>query len=163
MATPQIPEGFEGFTTLEGLDQIDKAELVGKPFGIMAVRLRTNERDIMFAEVEVVTVDGETWVFSDSSTTGVRDQLLKVLEAQGHEISADTDWYEVKLFVPSGLRVSAYEVEDHGKTKKAKTYYLTSGGRGTSATAEKVKAHRQRSGAKLAASASYGKTGETAK
>jgi hypothetical protein len=161
MATPQnIPAEFEGFSTLEGLDLIDKADLVGKPFGITAVRLRTNERDILFAEVEVVTMDADTWAFNDSST-GVRDQLLKVLEAQGHEISADTAWYEIKLFVPNGLRVSAYEVEDHGKTKKAKTYYLTSGGRGTSATAEKVKASRQR--AKIAASASYGKTGEAAK
>jgi hypothetical protein len=122
------PQQFEGFDQIEGLDIADKAVLVGKPLGITAVRFRTNEREVVFAEAEVVTIDGDLCAISDSST-GVRDQLAKYLLDKGHQPSGNTEWIDVMLYVPRGLRVSVYDVEVSGQVKKAKTYYLTTAGR----------------------------------
>lgn len=117
---------FDGFDVLEGFNPIDKAELVGKPFGITGVRYRRNERQVEFVEVEIITLDGEQLGFQDAST-GVRDQVTKYLI--DHKLAPSTDgttWTDVKLYVPNGLRVSTYEVhDDNGRAKQAKTYYLT--------------------------------------
>lgn len=128
MTTPKhAADPFEGFDVIEGFDPIDKAELVGKPFGVTGVRFRTNERSIAFAEVEIVTADGEPAAFQDAST-GVRDQLANYLSSKGLAISPE--WADVRLFVPRGLRVSTYDVtDDRGRDKQAKTYYLTTMGR----------------------------------
>lgn len=116
-------QAFEGFDTLEGFSPVDKAELVGVPFGITGVRLRENERKVAFYEVEIVTLNGEQMGFQDSST-GVRDQLAQYLADKKLKVGAE--WTDIKLFVPNGLRVSSYEVHDEqGKAKQAKTYYLT--------------------------------------
>jgi hypothetical protein len=130
VSTP-TPELFQAFDQLEGLDIADKATLVAKPFGITAVRFRTNDREVVFAEAEVVTVDGELCAISDSST-GIKDQLTgyllsKSLMTEGAGLPAE--WVDVKLFVPRGLRVSVYDVQVGSQTKPAKTYYLTTSGR----------------------------------
>lgn len=126
MATPTA---FEGFEVLDGVDLHDKAEFVGKPFGITGVRFRENERKVVFAEVETVDEHGEAAAFADSST-GVRDQLLAYTTAQGIKGTNKGEWIDAKLFVPRGLRVSEYTVRgEDGKEKRAKTYYLTTGGR----------------------------------
>lgn len=119
----KVPAAFAEFDTLEGFNPIDKAELVGKPFGITGVRFRENERHVAFAEVEIITLDGEQLGFQDSST-GVRDQLAAYLAEK--KLAVSGDWTDVKLYVPNGLRVSSYEVHDEsGRAKQAKTYYLT--------------------------------------
>ena len=123
MSTPVIPAAFQDFDVIEGFEPVDKAALVGVPFGITAVRFRTNERSVTYAEVELVTGDGEQQTMIDSST-GVRDQLAAYLHNKGIA-PGNTDWQDIKLFVPNGLRVSEYEVQANGETKKAKTYYLT--------------------------------------
>lgn len=120
--TTQNP--FAGFDVLEGFDPIDKAALVGAPFGITAVRFRTNERKVTFAELEILTLQGERKGFQDSST-GVRDQMIKYLDDKKIPNKGREDWVDIKLFVPNGLRVSEYDVEVAGHTTKAKTYYLT--------------------------------------
>lgn len=123
-ATEAAAQAFAGFDTIEGFNPIDKAELVGTPFGVTGVRFRENERKIAFAELEIVTADGEVLGFQDSST-GVRDQIRDYLNGKKTKAGAD-GWHDVKLFVPAGLRVSKYDVTDeHGRTKTAKTYYLT--------------------------------------
>lgn len=123
-AAKDAPAGFEGFEVLEGFDPIDKAELVGKPFGITGVRFRQNERKVTFAELEIVTPGGERLGFQDSST-GVAAQITTYL-TQKKITMADGEWADIKLFVPRGLRVSSYDVVDaNGKDKQAKTYYLT--------------------------------------
>jgi hypothetical protein len=115
---------FEEFDVLEGFDPIDKAELVGKPFGITGVRYRENERKVKFAELEIVLPTGEKLGFQDSST-GVAAQVTQYLADKGYGAQLG-EWMDVKLFVPRGLRVSAYDVVDaNGKTKQAKTYYLS--------------------------------------
>jgi hypothetical protein len=128
MSTP-IPAMFEGFDVIEGFEPIDKAELVGRPFGITGVRFRENERKVTFAEIEIIDVNGQPGAFQDSSTTGARDQLARYLTDKGIPLSSE--WTDVRLFVPRGLRVSEYDapVDDSGKVRKAKTYYLTTEGR----------------------------------
>lgn len=128
MAEHNTPGAFAEFDVIEGFDPIDKAELVGKPFGITGVRYRKNERDIMFAEVEIVDANGEPAAFQDSST-GVRDQITKYLAEKKIKVT-NGEWVDLKLFVPRGLRVSTYEATDErGRAKQAKTYYLTTAGR----------------------------------
>ena len=129
MTSPAVPTAFQGFETIEGFDPIDKATLVGQPFGITGVRFRTNERQVVFAEVEIVTATGEQFGLNDSST-GIRQQLSDYMAGKGLTVSGNTDWQDIKLFVPRGLRVSEYTVQDErGKDKTAKTYYLTTVGR----------------------------------
>lgn len=124
-----LPEAFAGFDTIEGFDPIDKATLVGQPFGITGVRFRTNDRSVVFAEVEVVDANGAQYGLNDSST-GIRQQLSDYLAAKGLPVSGNTEWQDVQLYVPRGLRVSEYEVQDErGRAKQAKTYYLTTAAR----------------------------------
>jgi hypothetical protein len=126
MATPSV---FDGFDVIEGFDPQDKASLVGVPFGITGVRFRKNDRDVVFAEIEAVDAHGEMISIQDSSS-GIRDQLSRYLASQGQKAEVGEAWADIKLFVPRGLRVSTYEVHDvAGKTKQAKTYYLTTEGR----------------------------------
>ena len=127
MSTP-IPEAFQGFDVIEGFEPIDKAGLVGLPFGVTGVRFRENERKVTFAEVEIIDANGEQGAFQDAST-GVREQLARYLTEKGIPISSE--WTNIRLFIPRGLRVSEYDapVDDSGKVRKAKTYYLTTQGR----------------------------------
>jgi len=124
-----VPAQFAEFDQLEGLDPVNKATLVGTPFGITAVRFRTNDRSVVFAEAEIVSASGDLLGLSDSST-GIRDQLSAyLLNTLGIQPSGELPWTEVKLYVPRGLRVSVYDVEVNGQTRQAKTYYLTTRGR----------------------------------
>lgn len=115
---------FDAFDVLEGFDPIDKAALVGVPFGITAVRFRTNERKVTFAELEILTQQGETKGFQDSST-GVRDQIIRYLDDKKVPNKGREEWVDIRLFVPNGLRVSTYPVTVAGVVQEAKTYYLT--------------------------------------
>ena len=124
MATNTTPAAFADFDVIEGFEPVDKAALVGVPFGVTSVRFRTNERSVVYAEAELVTGDGEQQTMIDSST-GVRDQLAAYLKEKGLTTGGNTDWQDVKLFVPNGLRCSQYSVKVEGEDKLAKTYYLT--------------------------------------
>lgn len=121
---------FKDFDVLEGFDPVDKAQLVGQAFGITGVRYRVNDSKVVFAEVEIINMDGEQLAFQDSST-GVRDQLSGYLASKGHDVTQNLGtWFDCALYVPRGLRVSQYDViTDQGGTRKAKTYYLTTQGR----------------------------------
>jgi hypothetical protein len=119
-----VPIAFNGFDVIEGFDPIDKAELIGKPFGITAVRFRTNPSGVTYAEVELVNAAGESLALIDSST-GIRDQVAAYLTSKKLPVGGETEWTDVRLFVPRGLRVSVYDVQADGETKQAKTYYLT--------------------------------------
>ncbi len=120
----------EGADVLDGFEPIDKAALVGKPFLITGVRFRENERDIVFAEVEITQGEGAEPESLQDSSTGVRDQLSAYLVNKGVKFEIGGDWVDVSLYAPRGLRVSEYEVHDAaGRAKQAKTYYLTTQGR----------------------------------
>lgn len=116
---------------IQGADLVDKAELVDKPFLITGIRFEENARGIEYAYVEAEFEDGEEIDFNDSSTSGVKHQLMTYLESRGITPDLESgELHEVRVAVPRGLRVSTYEVTDmRGKPKMAKTYYLTGGGR----------------------------------
>lgn len=120
-----VDDGWE----IEGLDVIDKATLVGIPFRITALSFRRGSRNIEYVYCDVVTADGTTATFNDSSSTGIKAQLANLwLERTGEEVSypADGDWHDVRINVRHGLRVSEY-VPD-GRKEKARTYYLAANG-----------------------------------
>lgn len=114
-----------------GADLYDKAELVGKEFIITGVTFTVNERNVEYVYVEAVTRDGKTVEFNDSSKAGVRGQISNYLSMKEIHIDPSSgEKHAVKIHVPRGLRVSTFDVQDaRGKTKQAKTYYLTSASR----------------------------------
>jgi hypothetical protein len=124
------PSAFDGWDVIEGFDPVEKDQLIDQPFGITGVRFRQNDQKIVFAEVETVSADGNQAAFQDAST-GVRDQLIKLLTERGVKDWANGEWHDIKLYVPRGLRVSKYEWVDKtdGKRKQAQTFYLTTAGR----------------------------------
>ena len=101
----------------------DKAELLKVPFIIRKAWLHTNASDVEFLYLEVETENDGNKTISDSSTTGVKAQVLAQFEKMG--VTIDGEKQDVSLFAPRGLRVSEYEVPDRrGKMKAAKTYYI---------------------------------------
>lgn len=113
---------------LDGLDLIDKAALVGKPFKMTAFKLSVGARDVAYAWVEGVDADGNQFVFNDSSS-GVRAEVMDYLSKKGRGDVLD-EWFDVAIVAPRGLRYSEYDVKDErGRDKRAKTFYLTKSGR----------------------------------
>lgn len=113
---------------LDGVEIVDKAELVGKPFLITQVWLDMGSNEVLYLYVNGVHQDGSTFTFNDSSTTGVKAQMLQHLVSKGIDLQPGAV-QDVKIVIPRGLRVSVYDVSDLGRTKRAKTYYLTTSGR----------------------------------
>lgn len=128
--TPDLPAAWSDSPQLDGLDLVDKASLLGTPFRIMSVRFETNVRGVGFVYVDAEDVNGEPFTFNDSGS-GVRAQIIDFLESTGHPAPADdTAPVAVSLVIPRGLRVSEFDVKDEmGRTKKARTYYLTTSGK----------------------------------
>lgn len=126
-----------GTEELQGLDLVDKAELVGKPFMITAVWFEQNQRDVDYVYVEGVHTGGDTFCFNDSSK-GVKVQIEQYLSNKGIAPKPLGEVHEgLKLVIPRGLRVSQFTVlDERGREKQAKTYYLTTNGKraGTSST-----------------------------
>lgn len=120
-----MTDAFAGFDDIEGFTPTDKATLVGVPFGITGVRFRTNDNDVMYAEVETVDSNGEFAGFQDSSKSGVRQQLADYLAKQEVKFD-DGEWHDVKIRVPNGLRASEYKATTgSGEIVDGITYYLT--------------------------------------
>lgn len=115
-------------TMLEGMDLVDKAELVGVKFRITGVKQTIGARDIAYVYVEGEREDGTPFNFNDSSS-GVREQLEGVLKRMGKADVLD-EWVDVSIVAPKGLRVSEYEVKDErNRARMSKTYYITTAGR----------------------------------
>lgn len=89
----------------------DKSKLIGKNFTIVDWEDSYEpEKDTWFAVVHIVMGD-KTLVFQDSSTVGIRQQLID-LKAAGTE---------TMIACPRGLRVSEYDNPYGGRSK---TFYL---------------------------------------
>jgi hypothetical protein len=113
---------------LDGMDLVDKAQLVGVKFRITGVKQTVGARDVAYVYVEGEQEDGTTFTFNDSSS-GVRDQLEKFLAGMGKAELLD-EWVDVSIVAPKGLRVSEYPVKDErGRERMSKTYYITTAGR----------------------------------
>jgi hypothetical protein len=110
---------------IEVQTQNDKAELLGIPFIIREAWLHVNDAGTEFLYLTVETEKDGFKTIADSSTTGVKAQVLR-MTAIPDDFTVETGKLsDLSLFASKGLRVSKYDVIDHrGKTKKAKTYYL---------------------------------------
>lgn len=129
VASPIDWEGLDGAVVLDGADIVDKSEMIGKPFVITAVKNSVNSRSIVTMFIEATPKDGDPVTFTDSSSTGVREQIQKYLVSTGQGDVLD-EWITVQIVAPRGLRVSKYTATDNrGKDVPAKTYYITTSGR----------------------------------
>lgn len=121
----------ETVQVLAGMEVRDKAELVGVPFYITGLKQTLNEE----RQIAYVWVEGEevatkkTFVFNDSSITGVRGQLLDFL-ATLKKLDVLDEWIDCRILVPKGVRVSTFPTKnERGQDVTGKVTYLTTAGR----------------------------------
>jgi len=122
-----FPDAWQDAEVIEGVDLVDKAELLGKAFLITSVEFTENAQGVNFVYVSAEDVDGTRFQFNDSST-GVRQQIAHKLTLTGRDAAIESGGQvDLRLIAPRGLRVSEYAVKDRttGKMKTARTYYLT--------------------------------------
>lgn len=101
-----------GFAVLE-----DKTRLLDTEFVVVRYGEHKSDKGSgKFATMHVITRDGNKFVVNDGST-GIMAQLAEIKKEYGRVCP---------LYVPRGLRVSEYEIEDEktGEMKRAKTFYL---------------------------------------
>lgn len=115
---------------IEGYDILDKAELIGVEFVITGVWFVTGARNVQYVYMNGVKRDGTQFTFNDSST-GIKAQVVEMMNKLGKSTDPDTgEVHEVLIHIPRGVRLSEYEIKDvNNKDRKARTYYLTTGGR----------------------------------
>lgn len=112
------------------LEYTDKAELVGRTFVITHVVFITKSHPRV--ELDVIFPGDEEATFTDTSSTGVKAQIERLLEARGiTPVQGELIELNPPILAPRGLRVSTYDVPDPRNpkaTRKARTYYLTTSG-----------------------------------
>jgi hypothetical protein len=124
---PATPWGKD-VEILDGLNLIDKAELVGKPFLIKEVWFETGTRGIEYVYANAEFASGEEFSFNDSSS-GIRSQIEQYLKVKKVDPEVGQT-VPLRLVIPNGLRVSNYEVfDERNRPKMTKTYYLTTSGK----------------------------------
>jgi hypothetical protein len=136
MAQNKLPATWSDAEVLDGLTIVDKADLIGVPFRITGVAFRMNAREVSIVEIDAERVDGSTFTFADSST-GVRRQIVELLNSKGKEANDVTgEYHSLNVVAPEGVRVSEFMITDQetGKQRAAKTYYLTTSGKRAVAT-----------------------------
>lgn len=118
--------GNEPIDTLTGIDLVDKHELINKPFLITQIQFVENARNVEYVYVDCLDETGNAFRFVDSSSTGIRQQLVEHVTTLGKAGIVDSgEVFPVRLAMWRGLRVSAYKAPDgKGKMVDAKTYYL---------------------------------------
>jgi hypothetical protein len=136
MTTP-LPSEWEGSDVLDGLDILDKSQLVGVPFRTFGCAFKPNNEGVSICYIDAHRADGYAFTFLDSST-GVRAQVVKYLTEKGLDSVVESGEYaDFQLVAPDGLRVSEYDVPIKspngqpipGKTRQARTYYMTTNGK----------------------------------
>jgi hypothetical protein len=139
-----IPNDWQNDAVLDGLDLIDKNEIVGETFRIIGCRFENNKDNVSLCYIDGERTDGTQFTFQDSSSTGVRHQVVTYLKMHELDAGIDTGEYiEFRLVAPKGLRVSRYDAPVRGangqpipgKTRPASTFYLTTNGRRGGASA----------------------------
>ncbi len=133
MTTENLPASWNTGDMLDGADILDKGELVGVPFRLTGVTFRSNDKGVQFAEFDGERADGSTFSFQDTSSTGVKAQIIAYLAAKGVDHVVDSgEWHDFSIVVPRGLRLSEFDksVVNAGKSSvvKARVYYLTTSG-----------------------------------
>ena len=102
---------------LDDRTQYNKADLIGQPFIITDWSFNPEGNYGEFTLVKFTTPADDHGFFTDGST-GIKDQLKLWMDKLGGIRP---------IFVPKGLRVSAYTYTDpsDGKEKPAETYYIS--------------------------------------
>lgn len=127
-----LPAAWAGAEVDEfnGHDLTDKASLIGTPFLIIGAEFEHSTRDYDIAYVYALDENGTEFEFSDTSTTGIKTQIMAYLDAKGVEYTIGGGFVPMRAVVRKGLRVSEFEATDkYGQKRMAKTYYLTTAGR----------------------------------
>lgn len=130
---PNTPFNFNALVkesvVLEGYDILDKAELIGVEFVITGVWFQTGARGVGYAYMNGVKRDGSKFTFNDSSS-GIKAQITEMISKLGKTVDYESgEVHEVLIHIPRGVRLSEYEIKDvNNKDRKARTYYLTTGG-----------------------------------
>lgn len=114
---------------IKGFDLVDKAELVGVEFVITGVRFESGARNVGYAYINGIKRNGEKFTFNDSSSTGIKAQIMDAVSDEKLPTEYDTgEVVPITIHVPRGVRVSEYQITDvRGKDRNARTYYLTTG------------------------------------
>lgn len=134
VGAPEAPFNFDALVAnaevIEGFDLVDKAELRGVEFVITGVRFDAGARNVGYVYVDGVNRAGDKFTFNDSSGTGIKSQIIDLLNSKGIEVSYESgEVIELQVHVPKGVRVSEYIITDvKGKERNARTYYLTTSG-----------------------------------
>jgi hypothetical protein len=147
--TDNLPANWSNDEMLDGLDVLDKGELVNVPMRLTGVTFRANDSGVEFAEIDGERADGSTFTFQDTSNTGVKAQIKAYLTEKKIEIDPDSgEYHAFSIVIPRGLRLSEFEktVTVAGKTNtvKARVYYLTTSGKRAAAGQPEAKQSRTR-------------------
>jgi hypothetical protein len=104
----------------------DKSDLLDVPFIVREAWLQVSPSEVEYLTLTVETERKGLLTILDSSTTGIRAQMLERPELERIYDSSVTEKITgLNLFAPRGLRVSEFKVVDRrGKTKNARTYYI---------------------------------------
>ncbi len=142
MTTPKLPKGWDDAEEFHGLDVRDKSTLIGVPFLITAVWFHTNRNadpEIHYVNIDAEDATGAPFTFNDSSSTGIRKQIMDRLKETGrdHVIDAEGEILPLRMVIRNGLRVSEFDVmvvnpeSGRRERRRANVYHLTlSGQRG---------------------------------
>lgn len=139
MTSPKLPKGWDDAEEFHGLDVRDKASLIGVPFLITAVWFHTNRNsdpEINYVNIDAELADGTPFTFNDSSSTGVRKQIMDRLRESGrdHVIDSEGEVLKIRMVIRNGLRVSEFDVmvinpeTGRRERRKANVYHLTLSG-----------------------------------
>lgn len=144
-STPRLPQDWQDTEQLDGLEVVDKAQLLEVPFRITSLYFETNQRGVSFVYVDAEDADSNGFTFNDSSS-GVRQQLVSYLIKSEQDSAVESgEVVKMNLVIPKGLRVSNFTVkDDHGRDKAARTYYLTTSGKRAGADNPKPSAPARR-------------------
>lgn len=120
---------FEQAKTVEAAKVFtDKKTLIGVPFIITSWAIvpsesnGLNRRNLRYAEINYVTKDGKTGTFRDTSTKGIRAQLIASLPEEVKEAVV----YDTPILVPAGIEVRTFATENQdGKEIEGTLFALT--------------------------------------
>ncbi len=130
MSVNNLPAAWTEVEQLDGLELVDKEELVKVPFRITQVWFQMNAQNQQTVYVDGERADGTEFTFNDSGS-GVRTQILQYLQKLEKDYIVDSgETLPISLVIPNGLRKSEYDTPDKrtGKIVRARTFYLTTNG-----------------------------------
>lgn len=124
---------LDRFIAAQGEDLIEieseriaqKDDLIDVPFVIRRVSLHVSSKGVEYAVLDVETITGDELRIMDSSSTGVRHQVLSKLSDEQIDHFASGGTVPTRFLARNGLRVSEYDTPDNfGRIKRSRTFYI---------------------------------------